>query len=197
MRTQKIHLFTVTGIKVFYEKRSSCVCKAECLYATASDPDSMAYLRSVLSSLDILNCKSVNYSFWTYAGLLEGRLQDDQKVLKGRLSFIINLRKRKRENGTEALFKWIFRNKGVCFWGAGQWCKAVLASKGMHSICMITDVDLKHVILDESITLTADTADSPNPESSIMCHGRAARMVEPTNATPLAGMPRMEKRQKE
>lgn len=68
----------------------------------------------------------------------------------------------------------------------------------MHSICMITDADLKHVILEESTTshALADTADSPTPESSIMCHGRAVWMVEPTNATPLAGMPRMKKRSK-
>lgn len=49
---------------------------------------------------------------------------------------------------------------------------------------MIIDVDVKHVILEEYITshVLADTAGSPTPESSVMSHGRAVWMLEPTNA---------------
>lgn len=52
---------------------------------------------------------------------------------------------------------------------------------------MIIDVDLKYVILEESITprALADTADSAAPELSIMCNGQSWKAVwklEPTNA---------------
>lgn len=182
------------------KKRSSCVCNAVCLYTTAKDSDNTAYLGSILSSLDIFNCKTGNYSFWTYAGPLEGRLQDEQKVLKWSVLYH-EIEEEKKGEWHWTMVRWIWDTK-MCiseeqasdarqFWRVGH---AQHLHDHWYSLKTCNSWRIYHT------PCSGWHCREPSSRVPSCAMGRAGRLRGCQSLqmpTPVAGTPRREKRQKQ